>query len=228
MSDAGHLKLWREASAHASGGTSGSYIKEALIAVLEDLPTPSSLLDYGAGKGELVAMLRGLLPGTRLVATDLMPRPGALDASIAWIQADLNAPIAHEPVDVVTCSEVIEHLENPRQTMRNLAALLQPGGTLILTTPNQESLRSLFALAVAGHHAEFLGRSYPAHITALLRMDITRIAEECGFEPGAFRYTNRGKIPKWTRRTWQDVSGGLLKGRLFSDNLVFVTRKRAL
>ena len=37
--------------------------------------------------------------------------------------------------------------------------------------PNQESIRSYAGLIFAGHFTHFLGACYPAHITALLRMD---------------------------------------------------------
>jgi hypothetical protein len=41
-----------------------------------------------------------------------------------------------------------------------------------------------------------------------------------------FAYTGDGGIPKIPRISWQAVSFGLLKGRLFSDNVGMVTRKR--
>jgi SAM-dependent methyltransferase len=37
--------------------------------------------------------------------------------------------------DVVLCSEVIEHVADPRPALRGLRRLLAPGGTLVLSTP---------------------------------------------------------------------------------------------
>ena len=76
-----------------------------------------------------------------------------------------------------------------------------------------------------GHHVAFLDESYPAHLTALVRRDLERLCAEAGFEPPAFSYTDSGAVPKWTSVTWQSLSFGLLRGRLFSDNLVAVTRR---
>jgi hypothetical protein len=120
---------------------------------------------------------------------------------------------------------VIEHLENPRQVFRNLHKLLVPGGTLVLTTPNQESIRSYMALLFGGHFVSFLGASYPAHITALLREDLRRICAETGFGSPSFLYSGVGAVPKLTRLTWQGVSFGLFKGRLFSDNVGMVVKR---
>jgi SAM-dependent methyltransferase len=40
--------------------------------------------------------------------------------------------------DVVTCTEVIEHIIDDSKLMMSLAELLRPGGLLLLTTPNAE------------------------------------------------------------------------------------------
>ncbi len=90
---------------------------------------------------------------------------------------------------------MIEHLENPRAVFREFHRLLRPRGHLLLTTPNQENLRSLASLAFRGHFVDFLDSSYPAHITALVRRDFVRIAAETGFEPPTFSYTATGAVP---------------------------------
>jgi len=80
-------------------------------------------------------------------------------------------------------------------------------------------------LIARGHHVAFLDESYPAHLTALVRKDLERLCLEAGFEPPMFSYTDHGAVPKLTSVTWQSVSRGLLRGRLFSDNLVAMTTR---
>ncbi len=122
----------------------------------------------------------------------------------------------------------IDNLENPRATFREFHRLLDSGGALIVTTPNQESIRALVALVLGRHFAAFLGASYPAHITALLAMDFQRICAETGFEEPEFLYSDYGRIPRMTSISWQQISSGLLRGRLFSDNFALFARKRSL
>src|SRR6185436_10203017 len=105
--------------------------------------------------------------------------------------------------------------------------LLRPRGILLLSTPNQESLRAIAALVTRGHFVDFLDGSYPAHITALVRRDFARIAAETGFEPPHFLYTDVGGVPRWPAMKWQRLSGGLIRGRRFSDNVLVVTRRDA-
>ncbi|MBI4519863.1 MAG: methyltransferase domain-containing protein [Gemmatimonadetes bacterium] len=217
----------RREAAVASGGTSAPAIYRAALDLVLDAGLRGELLEFGAGTGTLVRQLLDAGFGGRITAVDILPRPAGLAAAVRWIQADLHEPlaVAGESFDAIVSTEVIEHLENPRAVFREFGRLLRPGGTLIVTTPNQESLRSLTALALRGHFVDFLDGSYPAHITALVRRDFQRLCQEAGFEPPRFSYTNHGGVPRLPRLRWQTVSAGLLRGRLFSDNVLMLARK---
>lgn len=216
----------RRRASELSGGISSDAIKDLVVAMLRAEGASGSLLDFGAGRGELLARLHAAGEFAELAGADLFERPAGLPEAIAWHRGDLNEPFdAGRVFDVVVCSETIEHLENPRHVFRTLRSLLRPGGLLVLTMPNQESIRSYVGLILAGHFTLFLGNCYPAHITALLRMDLERLCNEAGFEKPRFRYTGEGCIPKATWTTWRRASFGLLKGRLFSDNVGMAARR---
>lgn len=218
----------RRIASQLSGGTSSDKIKDLVVNCLRSERAAGSLLDFGAGKGELLLRLHRSGGFEALAGMDLFPRPAELDSAIEWHQQDLNEPVSvSRQFSCVVCSETIEHLENPRHTFRCLNKLLKPGGILVLTMPNQESIRSYAGLILGGHFTNFLGACYPAHITALLRLDLIRLCIEVGLMPPSFRYTNSGGIPKLPWISWQRVSLGLLRGRLFSDNLAMVTHKPA-
>lgn len=59
--------------------------------------------------------------------------------------ANLNherLPYADASFDVVTATEVVEHLEHYRETIREFHRILRPGGICILSTPNILNLNS--------------------------------------------------------------------------------------
>jgi 2-polyprenyl-3-methyl-5-hydroxy-6-metoxy-1,4-benzoquinol methylase len=223
----GSLLARRMHAAQASGGTSGDAIYDAALAAVRVMRLAGDVLEFGAGTGTLIARLVKEGCACTLTGADLLARPAGIPGQIEWIQSDLNAPLPRPDAsfDAIISTEVIEHLENPRAVFRELSRLLRPGGQLLLTTPNQESIRSLASLIVRGHHVAFLDESYPAHLTALVRRDLERLCLEAGFEPPTFLYTDSGAVPKWTSVTWQSLSMGLLRGRLFSDNVVVVTKR---
>lgn len=222
------LQLQRTHAAILSGGISSNVIYAAIERVIEAKGLEGAVLDYGAGVGDLTRRLVRLQRFESISAADIMAKPAGFDA-VHWIEQDLNEPMQgyDGAFDVVIAAEVIEHLENPRFTLRELTRLLKPGGTVIVTTPNNESWRSFVALLVRGHYAHFGWRSYPAHITALLRKDFERIFLECKLATPEFYFTNDGGIPGKPNVTWQKVSFGILRGLRFSDNVIAVAKKPA-
>lgn len=217
----------RLASAKASQGISGEPIYRTVLAFLKGVNPNYDLLEFGSGTGSLLRHICACGFKGNITAADILPLPEQLPDQVRWIQTDLNYPIdlPDNSFDLIVSTEVIEHLENPRAIFREFYRLLRPNGKLIVTTPNQESIRAYLSLIVGGHFVAFLDSCYPAHITALLRTDFVRICDEVGFSNPVFTYTNVGSIPKFPHIVWQQVSFNLLKGRLFSDNVMVVTNK---
>lgn len=221
------LREWREHAAELSQGTSNDAIYKMALRNLPDISTAQSLLEYGSGTGNFIKLLLHNKFAADMTGVDIMSRPRDLPEIVKWVEVDLNLPVPLEPssFDVIVALEVIEHLENPRAILREITRLLAPGGCFILTTPNQESIRSLLALLIKGHFVAFTDNSYPAHITALLKKDLERILTESGLIIEAWDYTNDGGLPKAPAYKWQQLSFGLLRGRWFSDNILVRARK---
>lgn len=221
------LKAQRKLSAISSGGISKTEVYNKFEQVLLELDAKGDLLDFGSGTGNLVKQFQKLNRFNSLTAIDIIEKPVEIDNFIQWISWDLNETtnLPNQAFDIIISSEVIEHLENPRAVVREWFRLLRSGGTLVFSTPNNESLRSLLALLVQGHFVSFGDNCYPAHITALLRKDIERILKEAGFYSPKFIFTDVGGIPKLPKLSWQTISGELLKGLRFSDNIIAIASK---
>jgi 2-polyprenyl-3-methyl-5-hydroxy-6-metoxy-1,4-benzoquinol methylase len=216
------LEQQRVHAAEASGGISSDVIYDRLLEIIQEHDLSGKALDYGAGIGNLTHRLWKLNRFEQIAGADILPRPRDLSGKILWYALDLNRAnvLSESAFDAVIAAEVIEHLENPREVAREWHRILKPSGRLILSTPNNESIRSLVALLIRGHYASFGDDSYPAHITALLRKDLMRILTEAGFSEVRFKFTDFGGVPKMPTISWQQVSFGLLKGCRFSDNLI--------
>ncbi|MFL5383106.1 MAG: methyltransferase domain-containing protein [Longimicrobiaceae bacterium] len=212
-----------EERARASLGASGEAIyRMVAAAVAARHPGGGTLLDVGCGSGRLWPFVRGRFDryvGVDAVRYDGFPEEGEFHA------ADLDAqalPFA-DAAEVVAAVETIEHLENPRAFVRALARAAKPDGWVIVTTPNQLSLLSRATLLAKGEHNAFRDASYPAHITALLEVDLRRIAAECGLQEVAVEFSGSGRVaatgrhyPRWLSRLWP---------RGLSDNLLLAGRK---
>lgn len=223
----GTLEEHRFKKAILSGGISGEPVYQLADRLCRDVDLGSDLLEFGAGQGIFARRLVEAGYQGAITCADLLPRPEGLPEKIRWFQTDLNDSISlpDASFDSIISTEVLPALENPRFIFREFFRLLRPKGVLIVTNPNQESLRSWTSLILGGHFAAFRGESYPAHISAILHLDFERICAETGFAPPQFYYTDAGGLPKLPQISWQSISFGLLRGRLFSDNMAIVTYK---
>jgi 2-polyprenyl-3-methyl-5-hydroxy-6-metoxy-1,4-benzoquinol methylase len=210
------------ARAARSEGRSDDAIYARVASVLAEAGEGiDTLVDVGCGRGGLFRHVRRTCQ--RYVGCDLLRYDGFPDhASVRFVCANLNAapfPLESGRADAVVAVEVIEHLENPRAFMRELLRLAKPGGLVVVTTPNQASLLSKLTLVVKDQFNAFQEGSYPAHITALLPVDLLRIAGETGLRDASLRYTDAGRVP-FTARHWPAGFGG----KRFSDNVLLVAR----
>jgi SAM-dependent methyltransferase len=128
-----------------------------------------SVLEVGAGLGEFAAQLTGL---DRHVVTDLDPqavealaarfadRP-EVRARVLDLAAETPGDDLGGPVDSVLAINVLEHIEDDRGTLRELAKLVRPGGTVVMWVPAYMQLYGDFDRAV-GH----VRRYTPSTLTA--------------------------------------------------------------
>jgi 2-polyprenyl-3-methyl-5-hydroxy-6-metoxy-1,4-benzoquinol methylase len=94
------------------------------------------------------------------------------------VSGESLAGMALEPesFDIVTLNSVLEHVNAPREMLREVGALLRPGGVVFLIVPNVDSLacRVLHERA-----ATFDGRN---HLVYFSPQTLTRMLEESGFD----------------------------------------------
>jgi SAM-dependent methyltransferase len=113
-------------------------------------------LDIGAGRGDLIRLVSREFAVSAIACDytgELMRVPGMkVDA------VDLNhdaLPYPDANFDLVTCTEVIEHIEHYRHTIREAFRVLKPGGFFVLTTPNVLNLRSRIRYLLFGFFSLF-------------------------------------------------------------------------
>ena len=124
-----------------------------------------SLLDIGCGGGLLCEPMRRL--GFAVTGVDASMRNievARVHAAALGLAIDYHCSTAEALLDedgpgfdVVLNMEVVEHVAEPGQFLRDCAALLRPGGLMVVATLN----RTLKALALAKIGAEYVLRWLP-------------------------------------------------------------------
>lgn len=215
---------WKIAA--SSGGTSSTELRTTVLELISEHDYRGDVADFGAGKADLIHSFLEMGRFSSITCFDLMERPPELPLHVDWCNTDLNYPIDCPACsfDLVTSLGVIEYMENPYAFAREIHRILRPGGTAILTTPNNESWRALTSLLIRGNFVAFPREGCNINLTPLVRSDFGRILRFAGFQDTYFTYTRTGMLPK-LRVSWQAISGGFLRGMRYSDDLIVTCQR---
>lgn len=166
---------------HAAAG-----VHEYAVRIVEAGLSPGArVLDVGAGSGALTARLAS--HGFAVIASDLDGADyRALPPFVRWDASSLEPPadVAPSSMDGVCAIEVLEHVENAAQALRNFYRLLRPGGLLVVSTPNLAHPRSRLKFLLRGVPSYFGREEFhdPGHRTMLPHWMLDLALYEAGFE----------------------------------------------
>jgi len=119
------------------------------------LTTPRLFVDIGCGDGTDLFLIRdlfakhpsswqfiGLEGDPDFVQICKMKQEYYKASGIDFIGSNITdkLPFRDGEIDLIYCSEVIEHLWSPEAFLQEIKRVLKPGGYLLLTTPNQPNV----------------------------------------------------------------------------------------
>lgn len=156
--------------------------------VREQLPC-EAFLDAGCGDGRYLAALDAELPARR-AGTDISER--ILETARARVDADFrqgnleSLPFEDGAFDLVLCSQVIEHVLDADAAAAELARVLRPGGTLVISTDNARNyvtrgLNAPRTIAVRALRLRGARGRIESPATPYTRASFRRLLEDAGF-----------------------------------------------
>ena len=116
---------------------------------LRSLPQPSSVLDVGCGLGLLCFAVARMWPRASITGTEIDPARlrEARELADGWglgTRVHFELADEHDPrqsYDIVTCIDVLEHVDEDRPFAAMLFASTKPGGALVLHVPTATKRR---------------------------------------------------------------------------------------
>ena len=141
------------------------------IQIIEDYIDTSKKyahLDIGPGHGALVSKLKAkhscILSRCCDYTDELLEVPD-IKVDVVDLNNNSTLPYENDAFDIITATEVIEHLEDFRAVLREAHRVLKPGGLLVISTPNILNIKSRLRNLWFGF-AELMG-PLPVHNRAL-------------------------------------------------------------
>jgi 2-polyprenyl-3-methyl-5-hydroxy-6-metoxy-1,4-benzoquinol methylase len=150
------------------------------------------LLEVGCGGGAILRILSDL--GWQVEGVDFDPsavenaRGKGLTVHLGRLDT-LGLPAAR--FNAIVLSHLIEHVHDPRALLRECLRLLHPEGTLVILTPNAESLGLRIFQADAFH------LDPPRHLVVFTTSSLRKLAAEAGFYVSRLETRSRGARDIW-------------------------------
>ncbi len=108
------------------------YVTRFVESVAKSLPKGASILDAGAGEG----VYKKLFSHCNYKAIDLAVGESRWNyANLDYVAPLHEMPIKDDSFDAVLCTQVLEHLEWPQESVKEMYRVLRPSGKLYMTVP---------------------------------------------------------------------------------------------
>jgi len=135
------MALWAGVNEQTFERTLVSSVIPLMPDVMDALKTGIDVLDIGCGEGHSTNRLAHAYPHSRFTGYDL--REGALEEArakaaslglrnVRFVRQDLSVIEERAAYDLVTAFDVIHDQAQPRTVLKNVAAVLKPGGTFLM------------------------------------------------------------------------------------------------
>jgi SAM-dependent methyltransferase len=153
----------------------------------------SRILEIGCGTGGVLARLQADFPQAELVGMDLYLE--ALEiarsrTSCRLVRGDIRQPPFGPEFDLVGMFDVVEHLNDDLQALRDCRRLVKPGGHVLITVPAHPELWSYFDVA-------------SCHCRRYVRDELVAKLVEAGFEVEfASEFMQPLYALAWVKRRW--------------------------
>jgi 2-polyprenyl-3-methyl-5-hydroxy-6-metoxy-1,4-benzoquinol methylase len=184
----------------SAGEVSHGYLYEPVTKLLADIPPDALVMDIGCGNGSFISLFQSR--GWHLYGSDYSPTGIEIaQARYPDIRFSLgNAEAMPEELtskagqfDVVLCTEVIEHVYNPRGLLKTCHSLLKPKGTLVLTTPYHGYFKNLLLAATGKLDRHFTVLWDHGHIKFWSHKTMREVLTESHFTN--IQFSGAGRIP---------------------------------
>jgi SAM-dependent methyltransferase len=137
-----------------------------------------SILDIGCSSGGFLGTMKGgawKLYGIELEASTAEKARVCAGAEV-FVGDAIDAPFPAESFDVITCSDVLEHVYDPRQFLTKVLEWLKPGGIFYAGLPNIKSWEA----RMLGSY--WYGLELPRHLFHFSPQSVRYVMTALGFE----------------------------------------------
>jgi SAM-dependent methyltransferase len=143
-----------------------------------ELEPGDTVLDLGCGAGRFLATLPDAIGVEIAEHAAERARSNVPGADVRLLEPDGSLPVGHGEIDLVWCSEVLEHIPDVAHALLEVRRVLKPDGRVLITVPYHGRLQAAgIALTRFDRHFDPLGQ----HVRFFTRSSLRTALEHSGF-----------------------------------------------
>lgn len=171
-------------------------------ALLRPLVAGKRLLDFGCGTGAVAAAVRNACSSVSVLELNRAHREGI---SKDWgIEAVRDLKELRGGFDLITLFHVLEHLPDPVATLKELKALLNPGGSILVEVPHAND--ALIGLYGSEAFKEFT--YWSLHLFLFTESTLKAVFEKAGLGNPQINFVQRYNLANHLRWLAEGKPGG--------------------
>ncbi len=187
----------------------------------------SNILDIASGSGAWLGRFTNIEPAKKM-GLDLDVNQFQLkDVDARAFNFDDYSDEIFGNFDLITCIELIEHLENPGKLIQLIKNNLSKDGTCVMSTPNIHSIPARLRFLLKGRLGHFDDKSDPTHIYPVYTENLVRVLSNHNLlltDTISYPYCNNYGIGI---KLIASILSPFIPNSVFGDNIIYIIKHKS-